>query len=90
MLDVLHFFFEQDSRYGSAEEVESVSALRSSLYSNMYGTTYSYGSPKKNVNYTANDDYISDPSVTKPYIPPTEFNPDSFNPYGNVLDAPIG
>jgi hypothetical protein len=26
----------------------------------------------------------------KPYIPPTEVDPDSYNPFGSVLDAPIG
>jgi hypothetical protein len=91
MLDVLHFIFEEDSRFVSAEEAESVTALRSSLYRNFYGTSYAYGSPKKNVNVTANNDgFFSDPSVTKPYIPPTEFDPDSFNPYQSLLDAPIG
>jgi len=30
------------------------------------------------------------PKVTKPYTPPTEFNPDSSLPYGNTLDAPLG
>jgi len=90
MLDVIHFFFEEDSRYGSAEEVESVSALRLSLYRNLYGKSYSYGPRNKTGNNTAGDSYLADSSVTKPYIPPTEFNPESFNPYGSVLDAPIG
>lgn len=92
MLDVIHFFFEEDSRFTSAEEAESVIALRSSFYRNFYGKTYSYGSPKKPINVTANsnNDFFSDPEVTKPYIPPTEFDPDSFNPYGSLLDAPIG
>ena len=91
MLDVLHFLFEEDSRFVSAEEAESVTALRSSLYRSFYGKSYAYGLPKKNINVSANnDDFFSDPSVTKPYIPPTEFDPESFNPYGSVLDAPIG
>lgn len=90
MLDVLHFFFEQDSRYGSAEEAESVSTLRTSLYRNLYDTTYNYGSSSNSAKTTAGNDYFTDPNVVKPYIPPTEFNPDSFNPYGSVLDAPIG
>lgn len=30
------------------------------------------------------------PKVKKPYVPPTEFNPDSPLPFGKDLDAPLG
>jgi hypothetical protein len=90
MLDVIHFFFEEDSRFVSAEEAEGVSGLRTSLYRNMYGTSYRYGSSKsKNTGLSA-DSYSEFSDVTKPYIPPTEFDPGRPNPYGSLLDAPIG
>lgn len=89
MLDVVHYFFEEDSRYRSAEEAEGVSATRSSLYSQMYGTHYRYGIKGKS-NNSAKSDIYSDPNETKPYIPPTEFNPNAVNPFGSTLDAPIG
>jgi len=90
MLDVLHFFFEQDARYSSAEEAESVSAMRTSFYRDMYGESYRYAmkSSKSTTGGTSNS--LSDPSEVKPYIPPTEFNPDAYTPFGSVLDAPIG
>lgn len=91
MLDVIHFFFEEDSRFVSAEEAEALSSLRTSIYRNLYGTTYQYSSSKNKGNSDyANDGYFDDFSETKPYIPPTDFNPNASNPFGSLLDAPIG
>ena len=89
MLDVVHYLFEEDSRYSSAEEAESVSAMRSSIYGRLYGTTYRYGIKTKGKRGQM-DTSFSDPNELKPYIPPTEFDPTSTNPFGSVLDAPIG
>ncbi len=98
MVDVLHYFFEEDSRYQSGEEAEAVSRLRSSVYSTMYGTTYKYAYSGSST--SAGRQYIADGSPTsfndfpsnevKPYIPPTEFDPDSSMPFGSALDAPLG
>lgn len=90
MLDVIHFLFEEDSRFVSAEEAEALSSLRTSIYRNLYNTTYLYSSSKKKNNSSADSDYFDDFAETKPYIPPTDFNPASSNPYGSLLDAPIG
>jgi hypothetical protein len=89
MLDVVHYFFEEDSRYSSAEEAEAVSSVRSALYGDMYGTSYRYGIKSKNGKSSAGDTY-SDPDEVKPYIPPTQFDANAANPFGAVLDAPIG
>lgn len=100
MTDLLHYFFEEDMRYSSAEEAESVSAYRTHLYL-MYGKTYTYGISNKNQNgksylpKNASDDFgFDDPLMaqteTKPYVAPTEFNPSSAMPFGSVLDAPLG
>lgn len=89
MLDVLHFFFEEDSRYSSAEEAEAVSAVRSSLYERLYKTTYKYKFTKSKSSAKMNQSF-SDPDEVKPYIPPTDFNPNSLSPFGETLDAPIG
>jgi hypothetical protein len=35
-------------------------------------------------------DYSEFSDATKPYVPPTEFDPEMMNPYGSLLDAPIG
>lgn len=87
MLDVVHYFFEEDARYSSAEEAEAVTRMRSQIYSGLYGTTYKYA-VKTNVSPGASGSV--DDMALKPYVPPTEVDIDSPMPYGSVLDAPIG
>jgi len=86
MLDVIHYFFEQDARFSTAEEAEAVSEFRATIYGLLYGTTYKYR--RKNVQGgtvgTASSDGV------KPYIPPTDFDPDMGLPFGSTLDAPMG
>ena len=100
MLDVIHFMFEEDSRYSTGEEAEAVSNLRKSIYATMYNTNYVYAYASNSANNggrryvsdsspTAIDDFAM-PKETKPYVPPTEFNPNSSMPFGSVLDAPLG
>lgn len=99
MLDVIHYMFEQDVRYSTGEEAEAVSRMRSSIYSTMYNKTYKY--PMSDSGAGGGRRYISDsdsmdfddlpmPKETKPYVPPTDFNPNSSMPFGGVLDAPLG
>tara|TARA_B110000977_G_scaffold200698_1_gene292191 strand:- start:1887 stop:2225 length:339 start_codon:yes stop_codon:yes gene_type:complete len=87
MLDVIHFFFEEDSRYASGEEAEAVSKMRTQIYSGMYGTTYKYAVKSSSSKGASG---FGDDMELKPYIPPTEVDIDSPQPYGSVLDAPIG
>lgn len=89
MLDVIHFMFEEDSKYSSAEEAESVSSMRTALYSQMYKTSYRY-SVKTSKKSGSSSNFNYDIDEVKPYIPPTEFNPTSHSPFGDLLDAPIG
>lgn len=99
MTDVIHYYFEEDARYASGEEAESLSKLRTQLYL-LYGKTYRYGfsgskSGKSYIpqgaaaDYGFNDDGLGVQGETKPYIPPTYFNPDSAMPFGADLDAPL-
>ena len=87
MLDVVHYFFEQDSRYSSAEEAEAVTRMRSQIYSGLYGTTYKYAVKTSSSPGASGS---GDDMALKPYVPPTEVDLDSPLPYGSVLDAPIG
>ena len=87
MLDVIHYFFEEDSRYASAEEAESLSQTRTTLYAVLYGTTYKY--PIK-INKTDASGISGSASGTKPYIPPTQVDVDSPLPFGDALDSPLG
>lgn len=86
MLDVIHYFFDEDMRYGSLEGAQLHSKVREQIFGVLYGTTYQYGIGQ---NRTIGPDGEEDFAV-KPYIPPTEFNPSSADPFGGVLDAPIG
>jgi hypothetical protein len=64
----------------------------------MYNKEYKFPAGKKNTTrVTASgldlDDVVPvDPlkGPTKSYVPPTDFNPDSIKPFGDVLDAPLG
>lgn len=86
MLDVVHYFFEEDSRFSTAEEAQAVSEMRATIYGALYGTTYKYRIKSSN-NERAGEYGTGD---VKPYIPPTEFDADTGMPLGNVLDAPLG
>lgn len=99
MVDVIHYYFETDARYSSADEAEAVSRLRSSLYS-MYGQTYRYGvsgsaknSGGRSYVSASDDDLLPDefsPKVSKSYVPATDVDPEAYLPFGPALDAPIG
>lgn len=85
MLDVIHFLFEEDARYSTAEEAQAVSEFRSTIYGVLYGTTYKY-----KVSSSSGGGAGRSGGGVKPYIPPTEFDPDTGMPFGDVLDAPLG
>jgi len=47
MLDVLHYYFEEDLVYSTQMESESRSQVRESIYKNLYNTEYKYGQKVK-------------------------------------------
>jgi len=105
MCDVLHYWFEEDNTLNSPEEAESKSALRTSLYQDMYGTSYKYklkgqqsampdfstlGPPEEMMTEAESVKPFNPKTVpTQPYSPPTPVNANSPLPFGNVLDAPM-
>lgn len=99
MLDILHFYFEDDLTAASQEEVTAKSESRSVIYGTLYGTPYKYkvsnnsSSSQMNAGGYPVDGLVPfDPSeaVTKPFVPSTEFDADSPLPFGQTLDAPLG
>ena len=103
MVDVIHFLFEEDSTYSSAEQAESRSDMRTNLYKNLYGRPYRYihpNSKKKFDNtygaYEAPDDFEDLAPVnpikksSKPFVPATPVSENPVKPFGNILDAPLG
>ncbi len=101
MLDVIHYLFEDDMRYSSGEQAEAVGKSREILYRQLYDVEYIFAgssrSSRSGNNSNSFDDFDNlqpfDPKkkVTKPYIPPTQFDPDSGLPMsGNgLLEAPL-
>lgn len=48
MLDVLHFYFEEDNSYPSEEQLASTSSVRTAVYETWYDRPYKYKyTPKK-------------------------------------------
>ncbi len=97
MVDVLHYYFEEDLSVVSQEQVAAKSESRSVIYRTLYGTSYKYkvdtGIKSSASSSSSYDDLVPfDPSnsVTKPYVPPTDFDPDGAKPFGSILDAPLG
>lgn len=104
MLDVLHYYFEEDTFYPTPQHQEARSATREHVYGVLYGTSYVYALKKQKPGefidyslpeYDPEDDVapINQFSVrdtpAKPFVPATEFNEDSVLPFGNNLDAPL-
>ena len=103
MLDVIHYLFEQDATVTSEAEFETKNSIRDVIYETVYDRKFAY-STKSSKDFSSDaqagnsepfdefDNYV--PSKTnrvKPYVPPTNFNPDSDNPFGSVLrEGPLG
>lgn len=84
-LDVIHYYFEEDSNYATPEQAVARTKMRQRFYKNFYDQEYLYG-----ISDVDGDSVSEDGTAVKPYIPPTEFDPESANPFGAVLDAPLG
>ncbi len=98
MLDVLHYYMETDFNVSTAEQAEARDKARSIIYKSLYQKEYRFSSSKKEGFSQTNASGIeedfqpfgSEKGPTKSYVPPTDFNPDSEKPFGDVLDAPLG
>ncbi len=98
MLDVLHYYMEEDYNVSTQEQIDSRSNVRKVIYRNMYSREYKFPAGKNNntqitasgldVNDAVSEDPLKGP--TKSYVPPTDFNPNLVKPFGDVLDAPLG
>lgn len=102
MLDVFHYFFEEDALWSStAEHAEAKDAVRTEVYSGLYSRTYNYAAAKsRQIDFDNIDAPLDDMPIpvdpfersnsVKPYTPATDFNPDAQRPFGQILDAPLG
>lgn len=102
MLDVIHYIFEEDATFTSREHLESRELFRKKMYPEMYNRPYKYfratSTPSSGISGADfNENEFEDLSPvdplkppTKGYVPPTDFDPERPNPFGGVLDAPLG
>ena len=93
MLDVIHYFYEEDFNYSTVEQAQMTDARRIHVFETLYKTKYEYAAPKQKSSESPDGGVIPfdpDNREVKPYIPPTEVDPDAVNPFGSALDAPIG
>lgn len=101
MLDVFHYFLEEDLNFSTAEQAEARDKTRASVYRNLYNREYKFGKQGAAAGRTyvtedvaQNEEAPIEPfspaTETKPYVAPTQFNPDSIKPFGSVLDGPLG
>lgn len=75
-------FYEREYRY-------KTSSSGSSSRSQNYGETYADGTPVDDFSDLEPFDPLEQAKPTKPYMAPTEFNPDAVLPFGKDLDAPL-
>jgi hypothetical protein len=97
MLDVIHYYMESDFNVSSAEQAEARDKARSIIYNSLYNKEYRFAKSSNGFSQTSASGFEEnfapiDPEngPTKSYVPPTDFNPDSEKPFGDVLDAPLG
>jgi len=100
MLDVLHYFMEEDFNVTSGEQAEARQKARTILYKSLYNKDYRFSDKKKTFSTVDASGHTNsfeeelvpvDPTAgpTKSFVPPTDFNPESIKPFGDVLDAPL-
>lgn len=107
LMDVVHFYFEEDNTYVSAEHAKSVSGSRTQIYKLLYNKEYKYAMPDDTtqpgrrqaqnvgIDEPFSDDDIPEPfsfkkkEPPKPYVAPTQVNPDSPLPFGDIVGEPM-
>ena len=99
MLDVIHYFYEDDLNYATVEQAQMAEARRVTIFKQLYDEDYKYVSTgtanKVNNGFAGQYDFDNpipfDPkkAPVKPYFPPTQMEADDADPFGGILDAPI-
>jgi hypothetical protein len=101
MLDVFHYFLEDDMNYSTAEQADARDKTRSSIYSDLYNTKYRYAAEKASIYASGSMDFDApqgiEPEIEpfepkkkpKPYLEPTSINANAPKPFGDILDSPL-
>lgn len=85
MLDVVHFYFEQDHRYATFEEASFKDRFRSSIFKNLYKSEYTFGFSEEDNNdaLSSSDEPLEIAENEKPEII-EPFNPRAKNVKGFI------
>lgn len=105
MLNVLHYYFEDDHSYDTAEAALRVSAMRETVYENLYGVKYQYalkdpgsGSASVDIDSPLDNGIDAVDQPIQPFVPrrspakaytPPTEQKAGANPFDGILDAPI-
>ena len=103
MLDVIHYFFEEDIRDLNKEQIEYNNSVRDSIYKNLYEGKYKrvFAKTRSSNSYDFDEELSAEekPEPVKPFNPrskktkdymapsPVFNNPDK--PFGNILEEPL-
>jgi hypothetical protein len=101
MLDVLHFIMEEDMLSAqSGEHLEAKEKVRTVIYKEFYEQDYVFlrnssksyivEEPLNDIDTSGITPFDPKKEPTKPYVPPTQVNPDAAQPFGKNIDAPLG
>ena len=101
MLDVIHFIMEEDMLSAqSGEHLEAKEKVRTVIYKEFYEQDYVFlrnssksyivEEPLNDIDTSGITPFDPKKEPTKPYVPPTQVNPDAAQPFGKNIDAPLG
>ena len=87
MIDVLHYYFEEDLAVATAEEQQARSDTRTSVYRTLYGTTYKYAIKGSSAN--SSNAFAADGSAipTDGFFDDMDITP--FDPTDNTKAQPV-
>ncbi len=103
MLDVIHYFFEEDIRNLAKEQIDHNNSVRDSVYENLYDGKYKrvFTRTSGTKSYDFDEELSAEEIVqpikpfnpraekTKNYIPPTPVLSNPEKPFGTVLEEPL-
>jgi hypothetical protein len=102
MLDVIHFFLEEDTHHSSKEEADVRNSTREIIYQDFYGHSYKYSDSRSSQSASAQGGYyIEEPEddavvpfdplkgPTKSFVPATPVNAAMSRPFGAAIEEPL-
>jgi hypothetical protein len=103
MLDVIHYFFEEDIRNLAKEQIDHNNYVRDSIYKNLYEGKYKrvFAKTRSSNSYDFDEELSAEDmpekikpfnprsEKTKSYMAPTPVFNNSDKPFGNTLEEPL-